>query len=94
MVSLRESLNGVEFQLKQQHSQMVSLRDQVHALQLKRSNEVVAEKGWSLREDKQLQQVSESGREREREREREERERSSVLVTFSSGKKSNWSLML
>ena len=49
---MRESLNGMQFYLKQQHTQIMSLKDDLHVLQLK-----VSEGDQTLKMNKKLQQV-------------------------------------
>lgn len=52
MIALRESLNGMQFYLKQQHDQMMALKDDMHVMQLK-----ISESELSFKTDKKLQQV-------------------------------------
>lgn len=52
IIALRESLTGMQSTLKQQHNQILSLKDEMHTLQLKMS-----ESGWSHRDDMRLEQV-------------------------------------
>ena len=53
VVALRESLNGIQLHLKQQHEQIMALKDDMHTLQLKMN-----ESDLSFRTNKKLQQVS------------------------------------
>lgn len=53
VIELRENLNGMQFFLKQQHGQIMVLKDDMHSLQLR-----ISESDVSFKTTRKMQQVS------------------------------------